>query len=450
MRTGGQLNQILPFVGAAVISGGSANTNGGSYATVPGGQNNLAGGAFSFAAGQRAKAAHQGAFVWADSQAADFSSTANNQFLIRAAGNVGINKNNPATALDVNGTVTANNFVGSGGGLTGIGAGSLGPSVDARYVLKAGDTMSGLLTTPNLAALTAVRTPWVNNDAGSVLSISSGGDIEFQIDKLGPAFSYFEVFNGAGSHVFWVDEAGNSQVYGTQIVNGDQHVDGKVGIGTNNPVAVLDVYGTRAIDATTDGVLNVGDSASSHLTLDGDDIQRKYGTTPSTLYLNYYGGNVNVCAGQLYTVFGSGVGIGTSGLSGYKLYVAGSAYSTGVWSGSDARWKKNVQPVTGALDKITQLQGVTYDWRREEFPAKQFEAGTQLGFLAQEVEKVVPEAVRTDAEGYKAIAYEKLTAVLTEGVKEQQAEIGALKARNATLEKDVAELKALVEQLLHK
>jgi trimeric autotransporter adhesin len=109
-----------------------------------------------------------------------------------------------------------------------------------------------------------------------------------------------------------------------------------------------------------------------------------------------------------------------------------------------------VQPVTGALDKITRLQGVTYDWRRDEFPDKNFDAGSQLGFLAQSVEKVVPEAVRTDADGYKAVAYEKLTAVLTEGVKEQQSEIEALKTRNAALEKNMAELKALVEKLLQK
>jgi hypothetical protein len=70
----------------------------------------IAGGDYSLAAGRRAKANHEGAFVWADSQDADFSSTANNQFLIRAAGGVGINKNNPATALDVNGTVTATAF----------------------------------------------------------------------------------------------------------------------------------------------------------------------------------------------------------------------------------------------------------------------------------------------------------------------------------------------------
>jgi len=71
-----------------------------------GGINNFAG-FNSLAAGRRAKANHQGSFVWADSTDADFPSTDANQFIIRASGGVGVNKNNPATALDVNGTVTA-------------------------------------------------------------------------------------------------------------------------------------------------------------------------------------------------------------------------------------------------------------------------------------------------------------------------------------------------------
>jgi hypothetical protein len=80
---------------ASVVGGGLNNQATNYYATVPGGANNLAGGLFSFAAGDSAQAVHEGAFVWADSQSGTFSSTANNQFLIRAQGGVGINMNNP-------------------------------------------------------------------------------------------------------------------------------------------------------------------------------------------------------------------------------------------------------------------------------------------------------------------------------------------------------------------
>jgi hypothetical protein len=69
---------------AATVGGGEGNNATGSYATIPGGQNNSAA-AYSLAAGRRAKAVNTGSFVWADSTNADFSSTADNQFSIRAA-----------------------------------------------------------------------------------------------------------------------------------------------------------------------------------------------------------------------------------------------------------------------------------------------------------------------------------------------------------------------------
>lgn len=81
---------------AATVGGGEGNTATGSYATIPGGQNNSAG-PFSMAAGRRAKATNTGAFVWADSTDADFSSTVDDQFAIRA-------KNGMFIANDTGGT----------------------------------------------------------------------------------------------------------------------------------------------------------------------------------------------------------------------------------------------------------------------------------------------------------------------------------------------------------
>jgi hypothetical protein len=88
---------------------GVGSTASGHYSTVMG-YSSGADGHFTWAAGRHAMALHEGTFVWADSHTDDFSSTGNNQFLIRATGGVGINKNNPTTALDVTGTVTATAF----------------------------------------------------------------------------------------------------------------------------------------------------------------------------------------------------------------------------------------------------------------------------------------------------------------------------------------------------
>jgi len=90
----------------ATVGGGYQNVASGIAATVAGGYSNVASGDTSFAAGDQAEALHAGTFVWADEQAFPWSSTGVGQFLIRAGGGVGINNNNPATALDVLGTIT--------------------------------------------------------------------------------------------------------------------------------------------------------------------------------------------------------------------------------------------------------------------------------------------------------------------------------------------------------
>lgn len=115
---GGYNNQATS--GYATVSGGAENHADGLYsfvgggwsneatdamATIPGGSDNEASGHISFAAGEKAKARHDGAFVWADNSNTDFASTDDNQFLIRAEGGVGIGLNDPTTALEVDGTI---------------------------------------------------------------------------------------------------------------------------------------------------------------------------------------------------------------------------------------------------------------------------------------------------------------------------------------------------------
>jgi hypothetical protein len=85
--------------GYATVSGGRANTASGDFATVCGGYGNVAQGHYSLAIGRRAKANHDGAFVWADSTDADFASTAEDQFLVRANGGAVITGTNDNTAI---------------------------------------------------------------------------------------------------------------------------------------------------------------------------------------------------------------------------------------------------------------------------------------------------------------------------------------------------------------
>ena len=101
---------------------------------------------------------------------------------------------------------------------------------------------------------------------------------------------------------------------------------------------------------------------------------------------------------------------------------------------SDARLKDNVTTIDNALDKVLAMRGVEFDWN-----ATSRKDQHDLGLIAQEVEAVFPELVREkhlrvgEMEGneelYKTVDYEKLTAVLIEAVKEQQAQIDELRNR---------------------
>jgi trimeric autotransporter adhesin len=112
---GGGLGNIASGA-ASVIGGGLGNTNTGNYATIPGGYLNTASGFYSFAAGTRAQATNQGAFVWADSQNAPFSSTNNDSFNVRARGGVVFVTSGAGMTLDGQPVFTGSN----GGGLTNL------------------------------------------------------------------------------------------------------------------------------------------------------------------------------------------------------------------------------------------------------------------------------------------------------------------------------------------
>ncbi len=117
---GGGLNNAASG-GGAVVSGGSGNVASGSLSTVPGGESNTAGQSYTFAAGRRAKALNQGAFVWADSQDAEFSSTAVDQFNVRAAGGARLFTGGTGLKLDSDSVVfSGSTQTGRFGGAAGL------------------------------------------------------------------------------------------------------------------------------------------------------------------------------------------------------------------------------------------------------------------------------------------------------------------------------------------
>lgn len=122
------------------------------------------------------------------------------------------------------------------------------------------------------------------------------------------------------------------------------------------------------------------------------------------------------------------VGIGVTA-PGYSLHVSGKIKSDGITETSDIRLKKNILGIDNALEKLLQLNGVTYNWRVDEFPQFKLSEGTQIGVIAQDIQKLFPEVVNTDDEGYLSVEYSHLVPVLIEAIKAQQLIIDEYKAK---------------------
>ena len=94
------------------------------------------------------------------------------------------------------------------------------------------------------------------------------------------------------------------------------------------------------------------------------------------------------------------------------------------------------------------LRGVRYAWRADAPGAARRASAADIGFIAQELEQVLPELVVNGSAGYKAIVYNGVVPVLVEGVKAQQQTIDQLRTENAALEARVASLEASVARIL--
>lgn len=151
------------------------------------------------------------------------------------------------------------------------------------------------------------------------------------------------------------------------------------------------------------------------------------------------------------------VGLGTTPTTSARLTVAGSVATTGAaeFGGSvrakaalvisDARRKTRIALVENALPTLERLRGVQFAWRSAENPdAPDLAAGLQTGFLAQEVAAVLPEAVKTNANGFLRLDYQALTPVLVEALKQLQQQ---LHARLVATDAHLAELESGIAQL---
>jgi hypothetical protein len=112
-----------------------------------------------------------------------------------------------------------------------------------------------------------------------------------------------------------------------------------------------------------------------------------------------------------------------------------SKNSAGDWlANSDARLKSGMKPLEGALNKITRLQGITYQWNDNQTGMER-PTGEHMGFTAQNIQEVFPQLVVPDAQGFLQTAYGTYDALYVEAIKELLKKIEVLEARVKYLER---------------
>ena len=129
-------------------------------------------------------------------------------------------------------------------------------------------------------------------------------------------------------------------------------------------------------------------------------------------------------SGSLYVSGSYGAGLGAISASG-DIVADGDVVA---YHSSDIRLKDNIQVIKGSLDKIDGIRGVEFDWN-DKSPGWAQERGHDVGVIAQEVQKVVPEIVVERKNGFLGVDYKRLVPLLIESIKELKQEVEDLKKK---------------------
>jgi Chaperone of endosialidase len=208
------------------------------------------------------------------------------------------------------------------------------------------------------------------------------------------------------------------------------------GIGVKGSGGYIGVLGEASLtgggNRTGGSFSGSGSSTNRGVSADGSGPA---GSTNYGLYATSWGGTNN------YGVYGYAWG----GTNNYGVYCAGNGVYTGSWTKlSDARTKKNIQNFTGALAKVMTVGVKKYDFDQAAFPSMNLKSKSEVGVIAQDIEKIFPDLVETivapdnsvtgkdskpQSNVLKGVDYIALVPILLQAIQEQQAQIEALKKK---------------------
>ena len=215
---------------------------------------------------------------------------------------------------------------------------------------------------------------------------------------------------------------------------------GRVGIGTTNPQASLEV---KSIDSKIIPVIaqSSSETVAKFSRSSGDASVLLETGSSSEVYLRFKNKETESNAwmtgmddDEQFRICYGGDGEMSSSKAKLEILKNGNVNARGRFGSiSDIRVKKEVHPIEDALAKVLTMRGVTYQWR-DENTSEAIENRQNIGLIAQEVEKILPEVVQTGVDGYKSICYGDLASLLIEAIKEQQTQLTSLITKVKMLE----------------
>jgi len=253
-------------------------------------------------------------------------------------------------------------------------------------------------------AKTANNMDLVFESDGSVERMRLKADGDLQISR------YLEYLGDSNSYLGW--SAGDEfRIYtgGRELLRLDEGTDPDV----------LNFMSTK-FSMSTGGELKLLDSSGAKLTFSGNGANPT-STTASIYDQSGVGLTLSAHNVSIRNYDGTNM-IESARFTHDKLTCAGDVIGYG--SPSDIRLKENIKPIESALDKVSKLQGVTFDWKKSDSILNIKE---DIGFIAQDVQEVLPELVRENSDGMLSMRHQGITPILLEAIKELKAEIEELK-----------------------
>ena len=202
--------------------------------------------------------------------------------------------------------------------------------------------------------------------------------------------------------------AGNVTVNGNLVVNGTT---------TTLSSVTLEVADKNIVIAK--GAANSSAADGAGITVDGASATLTYRHT-GTLWESNKTFKITDATASTSTTTGALIVAGGVGVTG-NIQASGDVISPNFYSQSDLALKQNIVAIKNPMDKLMGITGVNFKWKSDKSKA--------VGIIAQDVEKVLPEAVSTDGNGFKVVSYDTLIPLLIESVKSLKAELDLLKKK---------------------